>query len=96
MSQRIIRTGIVDGVTARRKGNGDVTSLAIQVRFETELDTTYNYGDQKLQVDDITLSVAPGSPINPGNIVTLDISFLPPDGDRFVPALTVGATDESA
>ena len=96
MEQRIIRTGIVDGVTARRTGSGEVTSLAIKVRFETELNTTYNYGDQKLEVDEVTFSVAPGSPINPGNIVTLDISFIPPDGDRFVPALTVGATDESA
>lgn len=93
MSTQILRIGIVDGVRARRK-SGEVKSLAITARFETDLDTIYNYGDDRVEVDNIEFSVPASSGINPGDLVTLDIRFQSPEGQRFQPALEA-STEES-
>lgn len=91
MSTQIIRVGIVDGVKARRK-SGEVLSLAITVRFETELQSIYNYGDDKVEIDDVQFSVPATSGINPGDLVTLDVRFQSPEGQRFQPALEASTT----
>lgn len=90
MSEQISRAGIIDGVTARRKNDGnEVVSLGVKVRFDTYLNKTYNYGEQKTEVDEVMFSMPPNSNVNPGDVVVMTLDFKSPFGQRFVPALTM-------
>jgi len=89
---QIYRLGIVEGVRARRKA-GEVKSLNVTARFKTDLETIYNYGDDTVEIDEIDFSVAPTSGINPGDLVTIEVNFTSPDGQRFLPALETSSQE---
>ncbi len=88
----ITRIGIIDGVKAMRKGK-EVKHLVAKMRFETDLEGAY-YGDDD-KVDEIEVSFPVSSGINPGDLIELTVRVTSPTTARFVPALTVGADDES-
>lgn len=85
------RIGIVDGVTAHRK-DGNVSYLVAKLRFETDEKGIY-YGD-KNRVDNLEVAFPVGSPVNPGDLVELNLRVSSPFGARFAPALEAGSSDE--
>ena len=84
--------GIIDGVKAIRKDK-QVVYLEAKVRIETDFESPY-YGTD-LKVDEITLSLRADSPVNPGDVVSIDIAIINPMGQRFVPALEVSTNEGS-
>lgn len=83
----IVRAGIVDKVEAVRNNSGEVLRLALKVRAETEYQEIY-YSDKK-HVDEISVSVPVDAGINPGDLVSITMTFANPVGQRFAPALEV-------
>ena len=88
------RAGIVDRVEAVRNSAGDVIRLNVKVRAETEYQQTY-YRDNK-HVDEIVFSLAVDSQVNPGDVVSIQMQFASPFGDRFRPALEASTGDDDA
>ncbi len=87
----IERIGIVDAVLAKRKGS-DVKYLEANIRFHTDLDSDYNYGEDK-RIDNISVAFPVSTGINPGDVVELTLRVTSPLGARFAPALTAGVDD---
>ena len=83
-------TGIVDSISAKRT-NEVVTHLQAKVRIETPFDSPY-YNQKKI-IDNITLSLDPLSSVNPGDVVSVEITIARPTGQRFAHALEAAATD---
>lgn len=87
----VSRPGIVDKVHARRKG-GDVVRLDVMVRVQTEFPQTY-YTDEA-HVDEMMFSMPPDSRVNPGDVVSINMQFAAPFGQRFKPALEASTSDD--
>ena len=75
----------------RRKG--EVVNLQARVRFETGLLSDYDYS-KDLKIDELHITFPPSAGINPGDLVTFEMTVQAPEMQRFVPALEVGSTDD--
>ncbi len=84
-------TGIVEGIKAHRI-DGEVENLVATLRFERKEYRTDKW-DKSNKVDMVNVSLPPDSPVNAGEAVIMSLAFASPEGQRFAPALTVGASD---
>ena len=84
--------GIVDKVRAVRR-RGEVSYVEATVHIKMGEDYKGTYGDS------VTLDLAVPLPVttevNPGDVVSVNFSFVNPFGRRFVGALTVGNEEET-
>lgn len=87
----VSRPGIIDKVRAVRKA-GEVVRLDVMVRVETEFAQSY-YSDDK-HVDEMSFSMPADSQVNPGDVVSINMQFASPFGERFQPALEASTTDD--
>jgi hypothetical protein len=89
MSEYIRRAGIVNGVVAR-KHKSEYKNLRVDVTFDSEQPIGgYEY-DEPNQIDEFSITLPIGSPVQPGDAVVVTMEFTNPLGQRFTPALEVG------
>ena len=84
-----VMTGVVDSVKAvRASGTDEVLHLRASIHFDKSDEFTSMYGGGVTMDWDLPVPVDSG--INPGDVVSCELSILSPFGQRFAPALTVG------
>lgn len=84
-----VLSGVVDSVKAvRQSGTDEVLHLRATIHFDASKEFTNTYGGGVTMDWDLPIPVDSG--INPGDVVSVELSILSPFGQRFAPALTVG------
>lgn len=85
----VVLKGIVDGIKAvRRSGSDEVLHLKATIHFDFDDEYKGVYGG--IVTEDWTLPLPVDTTVNPGDVVSIEMSILSPFGQRFAPALTVG------
>jgi hypothetical protein len=87
----IKQAGIVDTVRAVRSTTDEVMYLVAGIHMDFDQEYVNQYGSLQTREWDQILPV--NSEINPGDVVTMVVSFNRPFGERFQLALDVGGPD---